>query len=98
MAEHEIYPLDKDVKFEFVCPYCGRLQHSKTFEVPEPNFMIRSFSRSLIINHYFIECKNHSCKQEFEVFISNSIMGGEIEVTNLDEEDVIKWTIGEKSE
>lgn len=97
MAEHEIYPLDKDVKFEFICPFCRRRQHSKTFEVPEPNFKIRSFSRSLVINHYMMECKNLYCKQEFDVFISNSIMGGEVEVTNLSEEDVIRWKISEKN-
>lgn len=93
MVEQEIYPLDKAVKISFICPYCRKLQHSKVFDIPEPNFYTRSVPRSVVFKHYDFECKNPFCKQHFSVLISNSIMGGVVRITDIMDDDILKLSI-----
>lgn len=93
MVEHEIYPLHETVKLTFICPYCGRLQHSKVFNIPAPNYFFRSVAKSFVFRFHETECKNPLCRQRFDVYISNSIAGGVLRISDLNDDDIIKLSI-----
>lgn len=93
MIEKEIFPLDKSAQFTFICPYCNRLQHSKVFNIPVPNYFSRSVVKSIVFKYYEAECKNPLCGQLFDVFISNSMAGGILKITDLDDDDIIKLSV-----
>lgn len=93
MIEHEIFPVDKSAQFTYICPYCGRLQHSKVFNIPAPNYSFRSIAKSFVFKFYEAECKNPLCGQLFDVCLSNSIAGGTLRINDLNDEDVVMISI-----
>ncbi len=93
MIEHEIYPLDRSAQITFICPYCGKLQHSKVLNIPKPNYFFQSVAKSFVFKYYEIECKNHLCGQLFDVYLSNSIAGGILRISDLNDDEIIQISI-----
>lgn len=93
MVERYISPIAKDVCLQFECPYCGKIQYSNILDIPHPKYDAKDVARSFSFRKYVIQCKNNKCQQTIEINISNSVMGGSIEIDDLNEDEVISLTI-----
>lgn len=88
MARFDFSPIADYVTLKFKCPECGTVNETDAFPVPLPDFTADNHSDSCMSEDYEYECEG--CEKVFEIALYNGICGGDGEISDLDDEDLLK--------
>lgn len=87
MASFEFNPAADGVRLSFKCS-CGEVQRTDFISIPSPDFGAEKDSDSDVYNDDQHECSH--CHKVYEITIRSSVSGGDGEIHELDDVDILR--------
>lgn len=87
MASFEFNPAADGVRLSFKCS-CGEVQRTDFISIPSPDFGAEKDSDSDVYNDDQHECSH--CHKVYEITIRSSVSGGDGEIHDLDDVDILR--------